>query len=100
MAGGRIKSDALYLGLTRPAMMIGVTYSFFTLNLVLSASIYIWEGGFITSMMWAVGLHIVGRYMCMKDPRMFDIFFLRMSKGFKCLNRNARHFGNNSYDLC
>ena len=38
------QQDILFLGLTRPAMVFGVTYSFLVVNVLSTGLMFIWSG--------------------------------------------------------
>ena len=99
MAGGRLKTDSVYLALTRPAMVAGVTYTYCTLNGMICLSIFIYYNNPAIMIVMGPIVHGLGYYMCLREPRLLELFLLRCGKCMKCRNRTVRHFGNNSYDL-
>ena len=40
---GTLKTDALFLGLTRPAMLAGVTYTYFAMEFFVAIIIFIFD---------------------------------------------------------
>lgn len=99
MAGGRLKTDAVYLGLTRPAMVGGVTYTYCALNGMICLMIFINYNNPAVLLVLGPFIHLIGYYMCLHEPRLLELIMLRYGKCMKCRNRTIRHFGNNSYDL-
>lgn len=87
--------DPVFLGLTRPAMLFGVTQSFFVINAVLCMTGFLASGSFTPLFIGGPLLHGLGYLACLRDPRTFDIWFVR-SRFLKCLNR--AYWGANSYD--
>jgi type IV secretion system protein VirB3 len=88
--------DPLFLGLTRPAMFWGVTHSYFVITLIVSLI------GFLATHSWlalllAVPIHGLGYLACLRDPRVFDLAFVKASKCARCANR--RFWGATTYDL-
>ena len=88
--------DSLFIGLTRPPMVWGVTHSYFVINLIIGLI------GFLASHSWlalllAVPIHSLGYIACLRDPRVFDLAFIKASKCAKCVNR--RFWGASTYDL-
>lgn len=65
--------------LTRPQMFAGVTYSFFVLNGVVTAEMFL-----ITKSFWAllaaVVIHAIGYVACLKEPRIFDLWLTKVSR--------------------
>src|SRR5579859_3392387 len=89
-------SDPLFLGLTRPAMFWGVTHSYFFITLIVSLI------GFLATHSWlalllAIPIHGLGYLACLRDPRVFDLVFVKASKCAHCVNR--RFWGATTYDL-
>jgi type IV secretion system protein VirB3 len=89
-----LERDALFVGLTRPQMFAGVTYSFFVANVVIATELFL-----IFKSLWVVGvalaLHGVGVLLCLKEPRVFDLWLARVSKCPRI--KNYRTWGCNSY---
>ncbi len=65
--------------LTRPQMFAGVTYSFFVLNGVVTAELFL-----ITKSFWAilaaVLIHVAGYMACLREPRVFDLWLTRIAR--------------------
>jgi type IV secretion system protein VirB3 len=100
MAGelGKVSRDPLFLALTRPAMIAGVTYSYAMANFMLWAIIYINTkdfGLFIPGI--AIG-HGIGYYACSYEPRFMEIIKIWMQTVPTCVNRYY-HGNTCSYDL-
>lgn len=99
MAGmGRLQSDALFQGLTRPAMILGVSYMYFVINAVISMVTFINMQNFTVLLIVAPTVHLVGYLICLKEPRAMEMFVVKMNKGYKCVNRRFHKY-TNSYDL-
>ena len=86
--------DPVFGALTRPQMFAGVTYSFFVLNAVVTAELFL-----ITKSFWALlaalAIHAVGYIACLREPRIFDLW---LTKVVRCPRvRNYAHWGCNSY---
>lgn len=98
MANGRLESDPLFLGLTRPAMAFGVTYLWFMLNAMTWILYFINTSDFVWMIIGAPTIHGIGYFICSKEPRFMDILLIKGGKCMKC--KNARYHGNTqSYDL-
>lgn len=93
----RLKADALFQGLARPPMAMGVSYMYFVVNASFNLMAFIWSGNFLVLFVLAPLIHGIGFLVCMNEPRAVELFILRMSKGMKCINRGF-HKQTNSYD--
>lgn len=75
----QLERDTVFGALTRPQMFAGVTYGFFVLNGVVTAEIFL-----ITKSFWAllaaVVLHVAGYLACLKEPRIIDIWMVRITR--------------------
>lgn len=73
-----LERDTLFVALTRPQMFAGVTYSFFVANGVIATEIFL-----MFNSLWvvalAVVLHGVAVLLCLKEPRIFDLWLARVS---------------------
>jgi type IV secretion system protein VirB3 len=91
---GMFKRETVFLALTRPQMFAGVTYSFFVINAIVSAEVFL-----IFKSFWAVGLalvlHLVGVVLCLREPRFFDLWITRVSRCPRV--KNHKMWGCNSY---
>ena len=72
----QFERDRLFVALTRPQMFAGVTYSFFVINAVLAAELFL-----IFKSLWvlvpASTLHGIAALYCLKEPRIIDIWLTR-----------------------
>ena len=89
-----LKRETVFVALTRPQMFAGVTYSYFVLNAVLAAELFL-----IFKSFWAIGValvvHLVGVLVCLREPRFFDLWIARVSRCPRV--KNYRLWGCNSY---
>jgi type IV secretion system protein VirB3 len=80
-----MSSDPLFQGMTRPAMLAGVTYSGVILNLMLVITPFV-----LLNRLWpllaAIPIHGVMWLVCKWDSRFFDLGLVWMQTG-----ANARH---------
>ena len=98
MANGRLESDPLFLGLTRPAMAFGVTYTWFLVEAFVLVIYFINTSDFLGLFVATPILHGVGYFICAKEPRFMDMLIIKSAKCMKC--KNARFHGNTqSFDL-
>lgn len=86
--------DALFVGLTRPQMFAGVTYSLFVTNVVVATELFL-----IFKSVWVIAaallFHGTGVLLCLKEPRFFDLLLTRVSKCPRL--KNYQVWGCNSY---
>jgi type IV secretion system protein VirB3 len=86
--------DPVFGALTRPQMFAGVTYSYFVLNAIVTVEIFL-----LTKSFWALGLalvlHLIGYLGCLKEPRFFDLWLVKVSRCPRV--RNASFWRCNSY---
>lgn len=89
-----LERDTLFVGLTRPQMFAGVTYSLFVMNVVTFTELFL-----IFKSLWAVGaalvLHGASVFLCLKEPRFFDLWLARVSNCPRI--KNYEVWGCNSY---
>ncbi|NRA74040.1 MAG: VirB3 family type IV secretion system protein [Rickettsiales bacterium] len=92
---GSVSIDPLFVGLTRPTMIFGVSFKFFFLNFFISVLSYINFPGLLVIGV-AFALHLFAYIICFKEPLFLDLY---LKKGQKCPRRvNAFYHGANSYD--
>ena len=89
--------DLLFLGLTRPAMFLGVTQSFFVINGLLNTILFLALNSFLPLIVFLPLLHGLGYLACLRDARTFDLWFAYAKHCTKC--RNKRFWDANSYDV-
>ena len=86
--------DTLFVGLTRPQMFAGVTYSIFVANVVVATELFL-----VFKSLWVIApalvLHGAGMLLCLKEPRIFDLWLARVSKCPRI--KNYRIWRCNSY---
>lgn len=98
MAHGTIGTDALFLGLTRPPMLFGVSYTFAAVNGIISLLAFIITSNFFYLLVLLPAIHMAFWFLCLKEPRAMELFLAKVSKCNICRNR-IYHGGANSYDV-
>ena len=93
---GRLQSDPLFQGLTRPTMILGVSYMYFVVNALISMITFINMQSFTILFVLAPSVHLVGYLICLKEPRAIELLIIKLNKGYKCINRGF-HGYTNSY---
>jgi type IV secretion system protein VirB3 len=75
----QLERDPVFSALTRPQMFAGVTYTWFVLNAVVTAELFL-----ITKSFWAfaaaVVLHGIGVLAARDEPRFLDLWLTRMAR--------------------
>ncbi len=73
-----LDQDPVFVALTRPQMFAGVTYGFFVVNAVIAAEVFL-----IFHSAWAIVValvaHLCGVLLCVREPRIFDLWLSRVS---------------------
>jgi type IV secretion system protein VirB3 len=95
---GQLSSDPLFLGLTRPSMLFGVTYTYAALNGLTALMAFIVTGNFIYLLVLLPLLHLIAYLICLKEPLTMELLRTKYSKTHICKNR-VKHSGTNSYDV-
>lgn len=88
------QQDTLFLALTRPAMVLGVTYTFLVVNVLATGLVFIWSRS-LWALLLAAPIHLVGYVACVRDPRRFDVWFVRLRYALPVQTRFF--WGANSY---
>ena len=90
----QLDRDPVFGALTRPQMFAGVTYSYFVLNAVVTIELFLLTKSFL-ALIAAVVIHVVGYVACLKEPRFFDLWLVKVSRCPRV--RNAAFWRCNSY---
>jgi type IV secretion system protein VirB3 len=90
-------ADALFVGLTRPPMIFGVTYSAMLVNVMLTMEAFIVTKNLLWLLM-GLPIHGVFALVCMYEPRFFDLAQLwGRTRGLALLLGNARFWKASTY---
>lgn len=69
----------VFKALTQPQMFMGVTYSYFVINGVVTTQAFL-----ITRSFWALAvaliMHGIGYLACLREPRVFDLWLTKVSR--------------------
>jgi type IV secretion system protein VirB3 len=99
---GHLQADPLFQGLTRPAMIAGVSYMFFVVNAVTTMVTFINTSSMWTLFVVAPVVHGIGYLICLREPRAVELMMVRTSKCWKLapISKVRRFHGfTNSYDV-
>ncbi len=72
-----LRSDTLFVALTRPQMFAGVTYSYFVINVVLTVELFLIFRSFWVLLAGLV-IHGVGMILSLREPRFTDLWLTRV----------------------
>ncbi len=93
---GKMHTDPLFIGLTRPSMIFGVSAEFAMLNIMICITIFIQ-----TSSLWVIPIlviiHIIGYILCFKEPKIMQLYMTYSAKCNQCSNKS--YYGANSYSV-
>jgi type IV secretion system protein VirB3 len=95
---GRISVDALFLGLTRQSMIMGVTYVFAGMEMLCSMALFVMTSNFIYLFVMLPTLHCIAYLICLKEPLALEMVIMKTSNFMKCRNKSFYN-GANSYDV-
>ena len=93
---GSLHSDPLFVGLTRPPLIFGVSVQYAMVNMMISIVYFIQTSSFLILPVSAV-IHLVGYLLCFKEPRFMEIYINKMNKCNQCPNKG--YYGANSYSV-
>lgn len=89
-----VERDTVFVALTRPQMFAGVTYIVFVANAIVATELFL-----IFRSAWVIAaallFHLIGVLLCLKEPRIFDLWLVRVSRCPRI--RNHRVWVCNSY---
>ncbi len=89
-----MQQDPLFVALARPQMFAGVTYSYFVINAVVAAELFlIFRSAWV--LLAAVVIHGAGVLLCLREPRIIDLWITRVSRCPRV--KNHRFWRCNSY---
>jgi type IV secretion system protein VirB3 len=91
---GRVNTDPLFVGLTRPTLIFGVSLPYAIINIMVSITCYI-QTSSIKVLFLAVVIHIIGYIICFKEPLFMELWLNKSGKFNKCSNKI--YYGANSY---
>lgn len=86
--------DILFVALTRPQMLLGVTYGFAIGNAIITTELFL-----LFKSVWvliaALVIHLIGWLACLRDPRAFDVWLVKAQRCPRV--KNYRLWRCNSY---
>lgn len=91
-----ITPDPLFVGVTRPAMAFGVTYSALLINGLTTVELFLLTKNLLW-MLVCFPIHGIFWLVCKNDPRFFDLLFLWGRTRGPGILGNVRFWKANSY---
>ena len=91
-----MNSDPLFVGLTRPTMIFGVSIQFAMLNILASSTGFVMTSSFKIIPL-ALAIHAVGYILCFKEPKFLELYMNKFQKFNIC--SNSLYYKANSYKV-
>jgi type IV secretion system protein VirB3 len=91
-----ISADPLFVGLTRPTLIFGVSIQYAMLNMIISVVAFIQTSHFQIVILAAI-IHAIGYILCFKEPRFMELYINKFQRCNQCPNK--MYYGANSYDV-
>lgn len=91
-----IGADPLFVGLTRPTLIFGVSIQYAMLNMIVSVLFFIQTSDFRV-VFSATILHAIGYILCFKEPRFMELYINKFQRCNQCPNK--MYYGANSYNI-
>jgi type IV secretion system protein VirB3 len=88
--------DPLFVGVTRPPMRWGVTYSALLFNMVFTLEVFLLTKNLLT-LLCCAPIHLVCLTLCTRDARFFDLVSLAARTHWPSLWTNGRYWRASSY---
>lgn len=99
---GHLQADPLFQGLTRPAMYLGVSFTYFILNAMTCMMIFINTADVFYIFVLAPTIHFIGYMICLREPRAVELLMVKTGQCWKLppISRVKKYHGFvNSYDV-
>ncbi len=93
---GRLKVDPLFIGLTRPTLLFGVSQMFVVMNSFCCIGYFVMTND-LNAMAVLIVVHLVGYILSAKEPLFVELYMIKVQKCNKCINKFFH--GANSYDM-
>ncbi len=91
-----ITVDVLFVGMTRPAMRWGVTFSALLANGVFTMNVFLFTSNLLV-LLTCLPIHGLSVLLCARDARVFDLLTLWARTGLASIVHNRRFWGGSSY---
>src|SRR6202034_3628359 len=91
-----LTADPLFVGVTRPPMRWGVTYSALLFNMVFTMEVFLLTKNLLTLSL-CLPIHGICALLCARDPRFFDLVLLCARTRLPAVFANLRFWKASSY---
>jgi type IV secretion system protein VirB3 len=89
-----LERDTLFVALTRPQMLLGVTYSYAVVNAIVTTELFLlFKSAWV--LLAAVIVHLIGWLACLRDPHVFESWIVKVRQCPRV--RNYKLWRCNSY---
>ena len=87
--------DPLFIAMTRPPMLMGVTFIFMGLNMFSVAFVFVITKNLL-HLLFMIPIHAVGYLICLKDPQLIDVMVKKSQKTSGVTNK--KFWSGGSYE--
>lgn len=71
--------DTLFVALTRPQMLLGVTYGYAVANAIITTELFLlFKSPWV--LLAAILFHLLGWLACLRDPHIFDLWLTKVRR--------------------
>lgn len=91
-----IGNDPLFVGLTRPTLILGVSMQYAMLNMIICGVGFI-QSSSLKIIFIGIIVHIFGYVLCFREPRFMELYMVKLGKFNNCTNKS--YYGANSYEV-
>lgn len=89
-----LERDTLFVALTRPQMLLGVSYSYAICNAIITTELFLlFKSPWV--LLAALIVHLIGWLACLRDPHFLDLWLVKIRRCPRV--RNYRIWHCNSY---
>ncbi|VAW00391.1 hypothetical protein MNBD_ALPHA06-1732 [hydrothermal vent metagenome] len=89
------EKDSLFIGMTRPPMIAGVTFLYMGLNAFGAFFAFLLTGNLLYLLVF-LPFHAIGYAICLKDPQLLDVMMKKVQKSTGVPNK--AFWSGNSYE--
>lgn len=92
-----VEVDTLFVACTRPATYWGVPFTAFIFELIVVMEVFIFTKNLL-ALAWGIPVHGIVYLICLKEPRIFELFILwGMTKFSRFMNGSRKLWKTNTY---
>ncbi len=90
-----MENDPLFVGLTRPTLLMGVNMKFAMINVMLCMMLYVMFTN-LKFIFLLIFIHIIGYIFSFREPRFMELYIIKLSECNQCQTKG--YYGANSYE--